>query len=411
MARRRGMRYADNFLDEEIQAFIVNRYCNGDKDAKIRQALADWLGKDLKDIEEHIVRTEVQLARKNGLIHFQAEPEKSLSTRLEDAILKLPIRSKASKRRNSPQKPIIPHVEVVATTETTDIARRAANRIQAEIIAHFKIPGRDTLHIGFAGGLTPSLTAKALAELLATPDAWPDEIYRATPKKQLSFHSMVGNINSSNLEVDPNAFMIYLASINGHSEKSPFDLRFFRLPAPGIVTWGEYRRLANKDNGGGFGLIQDAVGRKDLIDIVIASCGHFKENCNTAFDYLKDVCEHSETLRTPWLETIAELTERNIIGDLMWWPIGSRGPFRMEHNLRVFTLLNVFDLVKIVNRVSYGKAENKRKVILLAGPCKGPLCRESKGELLAGILRMPRLPMTHLIVDSRSARDCIEILK
>jgi hypothetical protein len=406
MADRRGESYADGYLDDEIQAFVVSRYCKGMKDAKIREALAKWLGKDPSELEEHIVRAEVLQARKNGRLRYEADREEGLANALENSLRALPIHA------TSPKPLISPKIEVVATTEPLDIARIGADRLRVEIISHFRESGREVLNIGFAGGLTPSLTAKALSELLTTPDVWPDDVYSATPKRKIYFHSIVGSINSSKPEVDPNSFLIYLASSNRDLRHFPFELRFFRMPAPGVVTWDEYRRLTGKDGRGGFGLINDMIQRKDNIDIIVASCGHWKENCSSVYDYLQNVCESNDKLRGPWLDTIAGLNARKILGDIMWWPIGASGPFRMGHTLRVFSLLDLFDLVKRVTprQGRDGMMKPRGKVVLLVGPCSGSECRESKGKLLSGIMKMPRLPMTHLIVDSRSARDCIDHL-
>jgi histone H3/H4 len=402
---RRGESYSSEYLDDEIQAFVVSRYCKGWKEERIRKAVAKLLEKSLDEVEPHIARAEVLAARNQGRLSYVTGHQQELSSELLTSLLKDRIRSK----RTTLEQP--PGIEVVATTETSDVAHLGAKRLHAEIIAYFKASDRDVLNIGFAGGLTPSLTAKALAELLATPDIWPEEIYCVAPKKTIAFHSLVGIINSTYQEVDPNAFLMYLTSGRSSPAKLPFNLRFYRMPAPGIVTWEEYRHLIGRNGKDGFGLVSDAINRHSLIDIAVISCGHWKPNCSSAFDYLKDVCEVSHNLRPAWSATVAALAAHNVLGDLMWWPIGERGPFVMEHTLRVVSLLSIFDLVRMANPRPNHPATNtstlNKKVLLLVGPCSGLECRESKGNLLSRILRMPRLPMTNLIVDSRSARDCI----
>ena len=82
---------------------------------------------------------------------------------------------------------------------------------------------------------------------------------------------------------------------------------------------------------------------------------------------------------------------------MMWHPLGKDGPLDIKTNMRTVTLMELKDLAAFINR---GK-----KVILLLGPCGN--CGGPKSEVLRSILNCKQKLITHLVVDSRSARGII----
>jgi len=390
MARRGNSSEAGGGLpysQDEIQAFILPLYMKGLTASAICVQARERLGIDLP---QAAVKHEVRQARMQRRLRYEPGRDPVLAGRLEDFV----------SGRGLP--PVT--ADVIATTEAADVARAAAERLCRLVSAAFRDdPARDELHIGFAGGHSPCLMAKALAEMLADPTRWD---LPPGCRRRLVFHSVVGHMNPSNPEADPNAFFIYLAARRGLG--LPFDLRFNSLPAPGVVTRDEHRRLTGGDGGGGFGLVRAALRGRDRLDVIVFSCGHWGPGHQSVHDYLVEACHPDDALRSGWEAMATRLAEVGIVGDVMWTPIHpERALLHLHREVRLLGLVeDIFDLVRFANA-----AGTRHAALLLAGPCSGPECRQSKGTILAALLRrMPRLPMTHLVVDSRSARDCLAIL-
>jgi hypothetical protein len=396
---RRNEGYSDLYTKDEVQAFILSRYVQGIEEEQIREDLKTHLHIELKE-GSHEIRHEVRLARRQGRLRYVPARDRALEQELDELLL---VRNKKLSR-----------IKVVTTTLPLDVAKAGADMLADEINSYFQYdPDREKIELGFAGGRTPSLMVQALSESLRNWNVWAKEILDKHPT--IVCHSLVGNMNPKHMEVDPNSYLVYLASMGSELYDGPFTLRFNNMPAPGLVTPEEYRRLTGQDGGPGFALIKAALQRRDELDFVVTSCAHWGTDHRSIRDYITEACAASPELKALWEETIRALDEQNVIGDLMWWPI-SRNNIEVESKLRVMSMMTLPDLIRFVHPEAFGDRppvtqSRAGKALLLAGPCSRPDCQKSKGEILGHILQMRHPPVTHLVTDSRSCRDCIKIIK
>jgi hypothetical protein len=400
MAQRRRKFYdgRDGFQysPEEVQSLILPLYLKNQRMAEICEVAKKRLGIELSYAD---VNTEYRHARSHSRLSYQSGRDHRLAGRLEDFVT------------SREMKPIT--VDVIAAIEAAPIAHAGAERLCGLIAATFRDePDRTEFHIGFAGGHSPCLMAKAMCEMLADPTRWD----LPAGQRKVVFHSVLGHMNCSNPEVDPNAFFIYLAAAS-RVAKLPFELCFDSIPAPGVVTRAEHRRLTGADGEGGFGLMRPALLRSlDRLNIIVFSCGHWGPGHQSVHDYLDEACARDDDLRASWREMAKELTDAGVVGDVMWTPIHpERAKLMVPRPLRLLGLVeDIFDLCRFANpkpRSGNAMSAPKRYAMLLAAPCTGPTCQQTKGRILATLFRSTsRLPMSHLITDSRSARDCLAII-
>jgi hypothetical protein len=399
MATTRNEGYSDLYTKDEVQAFIMSRYVQGIEEKQIRKDLQALLHIELEE-RSAVIRHEVRLARRQGRLRYVPDRDTALEQEL-DGLLQL---------RNTK----LSRIRVVTTTLPVDVARAGAEMLADEIKNYFDYDsGRRKVELGFAGGRTPSLMVQALAESLTNRNVWPKEILDKQPT--IVCHSLVGNMNPKHMEVDPNSYLVYLASMGSELHDGPFKLRFNSMPAPGLVTPEEYQRLTGEDGRPGFALIKAALQRRDELDFVVTSCAHWGKDHRSIRDYITEACEASPELEELWEETIRSLDKQNVIGDLMWWPISGEGT-EVQSKLRVMSMMTLPDLIRFVHPDAFGDRQEGTpsrpgKALLLAGPCSRPGCQKSKGEILGTILQMKHPPVTHLVTDSRSCRDCIKIIK
>jgi hypothetical protein len=396
---RRTEGYSDLYTKDEVQAFIMSRYVQGIEEEQIREELKKHLHIELEE-GSHAIRHEVRLARRQRRLRYVPDRDTALERELDDL---LRFRNKKLLR-----------IKVVTTTLPIDVARAGAKMLAEEINSYFEYDrDRDKIELGFAGGRTPSLMVQALAESLGNRNVWSEQILDKRPT--IVCHSLVGNMNPKHMEVDPNSYLVYLASMGSELEDGPFTLRFNSMPAPGLVTPEEYQRLTGEDGGPGFALIKAALKRRDELDFVVTSCAHWELDHRGIRDYITEACEASPELKELWVETIGALDQQKVIGDLMWYPI-SGDKTEVQSKLRVMSMMTLPDLIGFVHPEAIadrlpGTQSRAGKALLLAGPCSRPGCQKSKGEILGHILQMQHPPVTHLVTDSRSCRDCIKILK
>ena len=100
-------------------------------------------------------------------------------------------------------------------------------------------------------------------------------------------------------------------------------------------------------------------------------------------------------------ESYCRLQDAGCVGDLMWRPLGPNGPLTGERgkDIRAMTLLELDSLSPFI-------ADEGKHVLLLLGPCG--MCGASKGKLLRNILGLKAHLVSHLVVDSRSAREMLQ---
>jgi NMD protein affecting ribosome stability and mRNA decay len=97
-------------------------------------------------------------------------------------------------------------------------------------------------------------------------------------------------------------------------------------------------------------------------------------------------------------ESVEKLEKEGCLGDMLWQPIGPRGPFELDTQIRAMTIMKLSEVAKLIE-------EKRVQVLLVAAPCA--TCHRPKTEVLKAILEHERRLVTHLTVDSRSARSLI----
>lgn len=395
---KRRTSYNERYTKDEIQAFILSHYVKGTEEEEIRKALKKDLDVELES--PHAIRHEVRQARKQGRLEYK--PSRGTALEIELSAL-LKARGKELER-----------IQVVSSALTSDVAQAGAEMLTDEIKNHFSYnPESDKVEIGFAGGRTPSIMAQAVSAQLTTRELWPDAI--AKRKRTIVFHSLIGNMNPTHIEVDPNSYLIYLTPMGSELRDTPFALRFNSMPAPGVVTQDEYDRLMGRDGGQGFALIKAAFQRGEELDYIVTSCAHWGSEHRSIANYLSEACATSGELKALWEETVEELNRQEVVGDIMWCPINRHG-IEVTSKIRVMSMMTLSDLIAFAHpdapsAQTSGRQRRHGRVLLLAGPCSGALCPDSKGKLISYILQMDYPPVTHLVIDSRSCRDCIDLLK
>jgi DNA-binding transcriptional regulator LsrR (DeoR family) len=92
--------------------------------------------------------------------------------------------------------------------------------------------------------------------------------------------------------------------------------------------------------------------------------------------------------------SVEELEEEGCLGDVLWQPFGSAGPFELNSHIRAMTIMRLSELSELV--------ANGKHVLLVAGPCAS--CHRPKAEIVKTILDQEHRLITHLVTDSRCAR-------
>ncbi len=331
--------------DEQV-SLVCRYFSRGDTPSDIRRILESDHGITLKREEPWQM---IGYAAAKGWIRFVAPYERELEEMIRERYGGL-------------------SVTVARTGATEDVSFHVARTLLDLVRARVVQSTAEEVHIGFAGGSSLRAAARILADLLCQPP------FDHLPKR-LVFHAMVAGFNVQDPRPDPNAFFTYLAS----GAELPIETRFVALLAPGIVQtrmMGDLKRIPD---------IREAYDRASEIDIIVTSAGgHWQEGHSALYDLY-------QRRSRPSLDA---LNAAGCIGDMMWRPIGAGGPIEVETEVRAMTLMELADLPAFLRQ---GK-----QVVLLMGPCGE--CRGPKSEVLRAILNQPKRMVSHVVVDSRSAR-------
>lgn len=263
------------------------------------------------------------------------------------------------------------HAEVVHTSVLDDVAYRTAALVIELLRSYARGPHpKEEVHIGFAGGHSMSMVAARLGELLSQPtDGLP---------KDIVFHSLVAGFDLATPVLSPNAFFTYFASV-----ALVVHARFVALHAPAIVRPDQMDAFLALP-----GIRDSRESAKDL-DIILTSAGVMAD-------------EHSMLYRYYWTasrETITRLRRDGCVGDMLWLPLARSGPIDLaKYEYRAMSLLELGMLPAYIRRGT--------QVLLTLGPCG--ICDEPKTKILETILDLDEHLITHLVVDSRSARGLFE---
>jgi DNA-binding transcriptional regulator LsrR (DeoR family) len=331
----------------EVRSIACHYFCTrGMSATEIKKRL---LEKHSVDVTREEVYRFVRDAALNGWIHYDPPQQHALEHQ---------IKNKAY--------PWLHEVSVVPTAMSDDVACRGAEMLLALLQQQYA--GRE-VHIGFSGGSALHTFARRFAELLRGPALY--------LPKGIVFHALVAGFDVSDPTTDPNAFFTYLAK----DPAMEVDTSFVALHSPAMGGADLDRELRTLPE------IQEAHDRGEEIDIIVTATSCWKDAHCVLRRYMG---------KSP--ESVKELEKKGCLGDMLWQPIGPRGPFELDTHIRAMTIMNLSKVASLV--------EHKRvKVLLVAAPCA--TCHRPKTEVLRAILEHERRLVTHLAVDGRCARSLI----
>ncbi len=339
------------FLRDELVAAVCKYFCRGMTVWEIRKTIQEKLGVTLSREAPYRL---VSFAAQRGWLKFEAP----LASEIADVIAQKHTWLKG--------------VKVVRTGVSDDISFHVAETLLDYVcFLSRNRSARAEVHIGFAGGKALRKTARHFSEMLREP-------HENLPER-IVFHAIVAGFNVTDPSTDPNGFFTYFAGDSALQVQTSF----MGLPAPGIVQSSEMEKLRT------IPYMREAFDCVNKIDIIVTSAGGHWEQGHSGF--------YSMLSKTS-PKTVEQLKNAGCIGDMMWRPLGKNGPLEANTEMRTVTLMELGDLPEFIKR---GK---DKAVMLLLGPCGD--CSGPKGEVLGSILSTRRL-ITHLVVDSRSARELL----
>lgn len=302
------------------------------------------------------------------------DPYKFLRMAAANNLLKLlaPGRDVVTKKFHE-KYPWLHQVEVVNSKSLDHVAYRAAMMLYHQIRALHREPHfKNEIHIGFTGGFTTRKVTEQLAQLLREPtDELPETLY---------FHILVGGFDLKNPLTDPNTFLTYFM----HPEiQSQCETKFLSLHAPAVMHSDQMTEFLNLPD------IAEAQKKVGEVDIILTSMGSFKD----AHSQLKLYYEKSNP------QILLDLKKEGCVGDMLWLPVGAKGPMPISRfKIQPMTLMTLEAIPEFIRRGT--------KVLLVGGPCG--LCKTSKEDILSKILTVETKLITHLVVDSETARKILK---
>ena len=257
-------------------------------------------------------------------------------------------------------------LDVVHTGVYEDVAYHGAEML-VQMLRRLALT-KEAVHIGFAGGHAMRKLAKALAQLLRQPT-------EGLPKVVV-FHAMVAGFNVDDPTTGPNTFFTYFLK----DPAMQVETRFVGLHAPSLVTNGQFVSLQKME-----GISECFAARKEL-DIIVTSASIWTDEHSLLRSYMRKS-----------KASIKALEDAGCLGDMLWRPLGPDGPLEIKTDIRAMTLMELSDLPKFI--------QAGKQVLLTVGPCGG--CHRPKDEVIELILNIKPPLITHLVVDSRSARGMV----
>jgi len=258
--------------------------------------------------------------------------------------------------------PWLHDVSVVQTGRSEDVAYRGAKMLLELLQQHYS---GGEVHIGFSGGSSLRTLARRFAELLHKPA-------QHLPGK-IVFHALVAGFDVNDPTTDPNAFFTYFVG----DPAMPVETSFVALHSPALVEAESEAQLRKLPG------IKEAYESASEIDIIVTSTSCWRDEHSMLRHYM-NVAGAS----------VEELEKEGCLGDVLWQPFGSAGPFELNSHIRAMTIMRLSELSELV--------ANGKHVLLVAGPCAS--CHRPKAEIVKTILDQEHRLITHLVTDSRCAR-------
>ena len=240
----------------ELLSIVSELFCEGCTDKEIRnrvlenypKAYSDLLhGENLWDL--------LRAAARERLFRHSPRDDVELTRKLQDEYRWLD-----------------QHVFVAQTASTGALAQEAASRLLNMIRNVRKQQKCDTVHVGFAGGMTLRTVAEKLALLLREP--------HADNPDTLVFHAMVAGFDDDDFYADPNSFITYFIS-----PECRVEVRLVRLPLPGIIESERYSEIRQVSG------IERVFERRKKIQIIVTSGSLWSDECSTLRNYMRAAIE------------------------------------------------------------------------------------------------------------------------
>lgn len=338
----------EDLAEEERQAVVCRLFCEGNGAAEIeRRIQKDYRPRKFTRQSAYPILIK---AAKAGLMRFAPKASYPLSVRLHD------------------RHKWLDEVKVVHTNQFEDVAYKGAETL-ITLLQTVKRQEEDKVHIGFAGGHAMRRLAQIFAQLLDESDAKLPET--------LVLHALVAGFEVLDPTTDPNTFFMLFR--NRTSVNTKFE--FVGLHTPPVVQASEYDSLRNAE-----GIKESYEHAKDL-DIIVTSAADWADEHSTFHKCMERSADCSEVL-----------ARAGCIGDMLWRPIGPEGPLEdVETRIRSMTLIELRKLPRFIKRGKY--------VLLVLGPCA--MCQRTKSQILSGILASKERLISHLVVDTRSAKEVL----
>lgn len=257
--------------------------------------------------------------------------------------------------------------DVVHTSVFEDVAGHGADML-VEMIQrwHLRNPKTKEVHVGVAGGHGMRKLSQSVARLLRRPV--PD-----LPQK-IVFHAMVAGFDVRDPRTDPNAFFTYFFE----DPSMQVETGFVGFRAPPLVPTARMSELMAFP-----GVKESYEAAKDL-NIIVTSGSCWMDDHSLLHSFMET---------SP--QSLRQLSKAGCIGDILWRPVGPTGPIEIPTATRAMTLLEL-------SQLQQGIQEGNLEVLLVLGPCGA--CGRPKQEILEPVLKTRPPLLTHLVVDSLSAR-------
>ncbi len=345
--KRRTFSMGSDTLDwTEVVSLACRYHCKGWTAPAIQKQLDEVHGVKLRREDPYLM---VLWAAANDMLQFVPKLEHTLSQRIRTI------------------HPALDDVEVVQTRFFDDVATRGGSMLLRLVQKHHCAnPSRSEVHVGFAGGYSMWKLARAFARLLRSP-------VENLPKV-LVFHSLVSSFNPQDPRTDPNAFVLYFMM----EKESWIETQFVGFPAPGMVHTSQIPAVQALPG------ISSAYDARHEIDIIVTSASLWSDADSM-------LCKHMKAHGS----SFDALQNAGCLGDILWRPLGKTGPIEISTEMRAMTIFELSDLPGLIR--------NGKHVLLVLGPCGG--CNRPKGEILRAVLNAEEPLISHLVVDTRSARE------
>lgn len=337
----------DKLTHEEKRAVVCRLFCAGDKPSVIAERIQKEYAPN--KFSRQSVHRMLREAAEAGRFRFVPRASFVLSNKLRNRYGWLA------------------DVKVVHTNEFEDVAYQGAQTL-IDLVQEVSRNSPQEVHIGFAGGHAMHRLAQIFAQLLDESDADLPEM--------LVLHALVAGFDVRNPTTDPNTFFTLFN--NRTSVNTTYE--YVGLHTPPVVRASEYDTLRNAEG------IKESYDHAEDLDIIVTSAADWTDEHSTFRQYMEKSADCAEVL-----------VKAGCIGDMLWRPVGSRGPLNVQTKIRSMTLIELGDLPSFT--------EKGKHVLLVLGPCA--FCRKPKSRILSAILASEERLISHLVVDTRSAKETL----